>query len=176
MPSVAVGLVLGLFAFTSTPRIVWATSEHQDGVTDVYQIFEKMPEIYVMYDMDDDGDLDCSKIVRTEINEAEQSAVYIWQLTVPEGQPSVRFNAKARPGSDEADLTLGEEHESPGTATYLYSDYNTCVIAALPLLGRPECVMGSANGIKTNVSQTCIDAFEENCHTKVRGFDKETCI
>ncbi|XP_077552756.1 uncharacterized protein LOC144167337 [Haemaphysalis longicornis] len=135
-----------------------------------------MEYMYGLLDKDDDGDLDCSTAIRTEINEEEQTATYLWVLWGPDGQPMpLSFNYKVIPGSDQATFTIGDGDGLGKTATFLYDDHNGCAVAVLPLFGRPDCVMGVSEEVKTHVPQSCITAFEENCHTKVRGFDKDTC-
>ncbi|XP_077552759.1 uncharacterized protein LOC144167339 isoform X2 [Haemaphysalis longicornis] len=177
MKSLVAAFLLGLSMFTWTPNTVWASSEPDQAVTNPFEILENMHHAYGMFDMDKDGDLDCSTANRTEINAEQQTATYIWELYGPDGEPiTLHLNVKVVPGSDQITFTYGQgQGEEPAsTATFLYAD-DTCVITALPLLGRPECVMGVPEEVKTRVSQSCISQFEENCHTTVLGFDKDTC-
>ncbi|XP_077552757.1 uncharacterized protein LOC144167338 [Haemaphysalis longicornis] len=175
MRSLRVVFLLGLSTFTSTPYTGWARSEHHQAVTDPFEIFRTMDYAYAMFDMDRDGDLDCSVATRTELNEQEQSATYIWELTGPDGEARrIQFHYVAIPGSDQATVTIGEGDAPPITSKFLYAD-SSCVIEALPLFRRPECFMGVPEEVKTNVSESCINQFEKNCHTIVRGFDETSC-
>ncbi|XP_037562330.1 uncharacterized protein LOC119441786 [Dermacentor silvarum] len=149
----------------------------QHEFPDVGKVFEGFRAGLALFDVDNDGDLDCLTTTEVDYDASVPSAVYIWFLQGVNGHEGRNITYYVRPGDGPGQLLLKDQNvDGPlQTATIFYSDYKDCVVVDLPYENSQECMLWISWEVKNNVPQRCIDEYDGSCENAKQTFDDETC-
>ncbi|XP_077512309.1 uncharacterized protein LOC144123331 [Amblyomma americanum] len=161
-----------LLAFSSA-----SCKEKRHDTVDAFKSLENFEYAVALYDIDNDGDLDCLNAVRTEFEREPKSATYVLSLKGPNGQNVRNYTYFLRPGHtpDRNVVVIDNDFDHPLNDRYVYSDYENCIIMKFPLEDREACVLWVSSAVKDDVPQTCVDQFQENCSEGTPTYDKDSC-
>ncbi|XP_077515172.1 uncharacterized protein LOC144125560 isoform X1 [Amblyomma americanum] len=129
-----------------------------------------------LFDIDQDGDLDCVTALRTEFDKSVPSATYVWILPGLSGKEKKNVTIHVRAGTlpDKPVLTVGDDGPEQ-TAKFFYTDYKTCATFEAPFQGLEECMVWVAKDVIADPPQDCVDQYEDNCDVKHIAYDENTC-
>ncbi|KAL1439524.1 hypothetical protein MTO96_001289 [Rhipicephalus appendiculatus] len=116
-------------------------------VPDTFKVFADHDHGIAMFDIDQDGDLDCLTATRTEFDKDIPSATYVWQLGGLNGKElnQITFHFKAGPTPDQAIFTQSGTDGSEQILKTVYTDYKACALFDFPYGGRQECMLQVEN-------------------------------
>ncbi|XP_065282486.1 uncharacterized protein [Dermacentor albipictus] len=130
-----------------------------------------------LFDMDNDGDLDCVSTVTEDFDESVPSVTYVWLLNAVNGHKARNISFYVR-GSDTPGEFLFKDKNADGplqSGTYLYSDYKDCLILEMPYGSSQECMMWISWEVKDQPPQDCTDQYQDKCEIGKLAFDDATC-
>uniref|UniRef100_A0A6M2D4B8 Putative lipocalin-5 1 n=1 Tax=Rhipicephalus microplus TaxID=6941 RepID=A0A6M2D4B8_RHIMP len=164
-------LVFCAFYSTLSTQIM---GEKVHGTATAFTVFENFPFALAVFDMDQDGDLDCVSAIRTQFDKSEPSATYVWMFK-GNNPRNVTFHIKPGPTFDTSTYTMDDDYEHEYHANFYFSDYKNCVIFGMPHLDTDECMLWVTKKVKDDVPPICTDKYKENCDMQVMAYDQETC-
>ncbi|XP_077515171.1 uncharacterized protein LOC144125558 [Amblyomma americanum] len=151
--------------------------EAKHDTVDAFKIFENFPSAVALYDIDQDGDLDCMTAERTELSNNPRHATYILSLKGLNGHQArnITFHITPGPTPDIKLFTVNEDYDHELQGRFIYTDYVNCAIDEFPIDNRQECILWVNTEVKDNVPQSCLDQFQENCENGVLAYDEDSC-
>ncbi|XP_077513053.1 uncharacterized protein LOC144124291 [Amblyomma americanum] len=92
-----------------SPPLVSCEAKHD--IANAFKIFENFPSAVALYDIDQDGDLDCMTAERTEFSNNPRQATYILSLKGLNGHQARNITYRIRPGPtpDATLFTINED-------------------------------------------------------------------
>ncbi|XP_075535409.1 uncharacterized protein LOC142570998 [Dermacentor variabilis] len=165
------------FWFTSPPVFGDSNTETQDDVSDIMKVFETHPYGVAIFDIDNDGDLDCLTAVRTKFDNDGPTADYVWLLKGLNGhvKKNITYHFEKGDAPDKAFVTVDDDDRQNQEARAIYADYQTCAVLDIPYNGKPECTLWTTDEVKDNVPSQCTEQYKKNCEVEVVVYDKESC-
>ncbi|XP_077554430.1 uncharacterized protein LOC144169246 isoform X1 [Haemaphysalis longicornis] len=142
-------------------------------VIDSFKVLEKHTYGLAIYDQDLDGDLDCLVAKRTELDTNAHTTTFLFEFGRP-GSPqrhSQKWNFKAGETLDQLVTTVDDDEDHSFISRFSYSDYATCGVFEAPFNGRQECILFTTKEVKDDVSQDCMDQFQDICELSELVFD-----
>ncbi|XP_075538238.1 uncharacterized protein LOC142572777 [Dermacentor variabilis] len=158
---------------------VRAEGKHQleRGIVDAFQLFRTFPYAVAVYDVDNDGDLDCLTTVRTNFMEEPLSATYVFILKGLGGNESrnITYHIKPGPTPDMVFYTVDDDYDFVQVGHFIYSDYKSCAVVGFPFGGRQECILWTTKDVLNDVPEHCMDQYKDICGDAVNLYDEESC-
>ncbi|XP_077544643.1 uncharacterized protein LOC144157745 [Haemaphysalis longicornis] len=141
------------------------------------KVYENFPAVEVIFDQDQDGDLDCALNKRIDYDVTTNTATYVWYLRGGNSGESrnITFHMKPGPTPDTAIFTTDDDETTENVARFIYTDYKNCVVGEIPFNGNLECMLWVPAEVKNRVPQKCIDMFEDNCDEKISAYSVDLC-
>ncbi|XP_054931999.1 uncharacterized protein [Dermacentor andersoni] len=163
------------FGLKSLPVFGESNAETQD-VPDIMKIFETHPYGVAIFDIDNDGDLDCLTAIRTKYDNDGPSADYVWLLKGLKGhvKKNITYHFKKGDAPDKAFVTVDDDPQNQEARAF-YADFQTCAVLDIPYNGKPECTLWTTDEVKDNVPSQCTEQYKKNCEVEVVVYDKESC-
>ncbi|XP_075538245.1 uncharacterized protein LOC142572780 isoform X2 [Dermacentor variabilis] len=142
-----IAIIIGVF---SLPPLISGNAKNQlqPEFPDVGKVFEGFRAGLALFDIDNDGDLDCVTATQQDYNASVPSVTYVWHLQPLNGHEARNIYFYVRPGD--------------GPGQILFKDKNECML----------WISWEANN---NVPQRCTDEYEDKCEDAKQAFDEETC-
>ncbi|KAL1417440.1 hypothetical protein MTO96_026789 [Rhipicephalus appendiculatus] len=154
-----------------------AKHQLQREIPDAAKVFAGFRSGLALFDIDNDGDLDCVSTVQEDYDESVPSATYMWLLKGMNGHEARNETYLVIPGAKHGEF-LFKDIDSDGplkTGYYDYTDYKTCVVMRMPYRSYEECVLWVTEEVKDDIPQNCKDYFEDNCENAKLSYDKKIC-
>ncbi|KAK8765201.1 hypothetical protein V5799_032188 [Amblyomma americanum] len=167
-----------IFLFLLALPAAQCKAKHQlnHDVVDAFKAIGAVVYSIALFDIDQDGDLDCVTALRTEFDKSVPSATYVWILPGLSGKEkkNVTIHVRAGTSPDKPVLTVGDDGPEQ-TAKFFYTDYKTCAVFEAPFQGLEECMVWVAKDVIADPPQDCVDEYEDNCDVKHIACDENTC-
>ncbi|XP_077554432.1 uncharacterized protein LOC144169248 [Haemaphysalis longicornis] len=174
----AVVILVSFYGFSVT--VPYVSSEEKLGlprdVVDSFKVLEMHTYGMAIYDQDLDGDLDCLVLKRTELDKNARTTTFLFEFGRPGSsqRQALKWNFKAGETPDQLVTTIDDDEDHPFISRFSYTDYATCAVFEAPINGRQECILFTTKEVKNNISQSCMDQFQDICELSVLVFD-ENC-
>ncbi|XP_075538244.1 uncharacterized protein LOC142572780 isoform X1 [Dermacentor variabilis] len=171
-----IAIIIGVF---SLPPLISGNAKNQlqPEFPDVGKVFEGFRAGLALFDIDNDGDLDCVTATQQDYNASVPSVTYVWHLQPLNGHEARNIYFYVRPGDGPGQILFKDKNvDGPlQEGTMLYSDYKDCIVLDLPYGGYQECMLWISWEANNNVPQRCTDEYEDKCEDAKQAFDEETC-
>ncbi|KAL3246725.1 hypothetical protein MRX96_057456 [Rhipicephalus microplus] len=159
--------------------LVLGKAEHQlqRERPDLAKVFQGFRSGVALFDVDQDGDLDCVSAVQEDYDESVPSVTYVWILKGVNGHEAKNISYYVRRGDAPDEFLFKDKNDEKPlqTGRCIYSDYKNCVLIELPYGSSQECMLWISWEVKNNVPKACTDEFEEYCGDSKLSYDEATC-
>lgn len=154
-----------------------ASYRSDDKILDTFDVMRALPHAVAIYDVDDDGDLDCVTAVRTEFSEEPQRATYVLLFKgVGGNQPrNVTFHITHGSTPDTNRFTLDDDYDFVQEARFYYTNYQNCAIMEHPFAGLQECILWTTIDSFHDIPENCMLEYKNTCKDAAKPYDEESC-
>ncbi|XP_037510177.1 uncharacterized protein LOC119386954 [Rhipicephalus sanguineus] len=170
-----VSVILGVFVLP----FVLGKAKHklQREIPDSAKVFGGFQSGLALFDIDEDGDLDCVSTVQEDYDESVPSVTYVWLLKGINGHEARNISFYVRSGDAPDEFLFKDKNDNKPlqTGRYIYSDYKDCLILEMPYQNSQECMLWISWEVKDNIPKICTDYFEDNCEDSKISYDEATC-
>uniref|UniRef100_A0A023GAC0 Putative lipocalin-5 1 n=1 Tax=Amblyomma triste TaxID=251400 RepID=A0A023GAC0_AMBTT len=170
--------LIAVCIWLSAFRLASCEGEDQNpDIVDAFKVYESFPYVLALYDIDNDGDLDCLNAVRTDLEKEPRSATYTLSLKDKDLQNIRIYTYYLTPGPtpDTTVVIIDNDYEHPLTNRIAYTDYEKCSVMEFPINQREVCVMWVRDSVKDEVPETCVAQYQKNCREATPVYDKDSC-
>lgn len=169
--------VISLLALGLTNVRGETNHKQERDVVDAFEIFRTIPYAVAVYDVDNDGDLDCLTTVRTDFSEEPLSATYVFLLRGLGGHESrnITYHIKPGPTPDRVPYTMDDDNDFVQEGHFIYTDYKSCTVMEFLFEGKQECLLWTTKDSLHNVPEHCMDEYNDICSDAVKIYDEESC-
>ncbi|KAL3246724.1 hypothetical protein MRX96_057455 [Rhipicephalus microplus] len=168
-------VILGVLALP----LVLGKAKHQlqHEIPDAAKVFHGFRSGLALFDVDNDGDLDCVSTITEDYDESVPSITYVWLLKGVNGHEAKNISYYVRSGNAPDEFLFKDKNDNKPLqiGRYVYSDYKDCLILEMPYGSSQECMLWISWEVKNNIPKVCMDQLEDNCEGSKLSFDEATC-
>lgn len=148
----------------------------QRPTPDAFEMFARFPHVVAISDWNDDSFFECLSGKRIYFNSAAKEATYIFMYKGHRGAEriNVAYHLSQAPSPDDIYFYLDDDVDHKDKATLHYTDYTTCYVIEVAYHG-DQCMLFVAKEAADNVTQDCIEQYEDICGVSVSLYGRDLC-